>query len=272
MVLSHMLMKFDASVRGPMSRFAMRLSIVCVVVGALFLSGCTQGKQPNEGDKSSVSPAEGQGHPGPSNGVDLKISEKGMTATSFDGEPMITFGMVIENKSPDNVANINVATQILDADGEPIKDMVSQRTTNNFQIHHLAPGEKQVVTDRTYVETKGAEDVSAKISEAVWYDGDDARFQQLSISEPETELDDGRLELEFTVTSPFEDDVDAVTRAIFRDDSGAIVGGSSLNDVSKHRYKPGENYTTMEVSAGLPPGVDEASVEIYASPRIENLG
>ena len=254
-----------------MKRFGFKSGIGLLALSVGLLAACTTSSGELQGGEKSQSPAPSEGKPHPSDGLDLTISEKGFTASSDSGsDPTVNYAAFINNESKDAAVDIKVKVRFLDEGGDPIIDKGAGEDTLTTEIYSIAPGEKQPVTGVSHMEEDGTDSLEVKVESAKWYPGHDKRFRPMSVSKPEATMDDKKIFLNFTVTSPYNEDVPTnKTRAVFRDKSGDIIGGSLASDASDSNYVPGENMTTIKMFRGMPTGIDTSSIEVYVTHEVK---
>lgn len=255
-----------------MKRFAFKVGVGIFAISIGLLTGCTTSSGEIHNGKQSQSPSSpADGKSKPSDGLGLTVREKGFTAASISEEdPTVNYAAFIVNESSDVAANVQVTIRFLNGDDEPIADKGTGEDTLTTEIYSIAPGQKQPVTGRSFVEQEGTKSLEVTIESAKWYPGDDERFMPMEVSEPDATMDDKTITLSFTVTSPYGEDVPTnKTRAVFRDKSGDIIGGSLASDASDSNYVPGENMTTIKMFRGMPSGIDTSSIEVYVTHEVK---
>jgi hypothetical protein len=235
-------------------------------------TGCIAGGTPENPTSSTAStstpsPAPSEDSELPpdeaSDGAEVAVVETGFSNVTDDSGRLVSYAIVLANRSKDVAFGTVLQIELLDADGEPIKDLVADREQVALAANLVLPGKRQAISNRTYVD-RPVQRLEITVDEPHWRPAD-GRFTALTVSEVRPVPDDGKLEIGFRVQSRYRDEVSpAEAYAIFRDRDGKLLGGTSYGDADQHSYPPGSTDTEIEVSAGLPPKWE--SVEVYADP------
>ena len=207
-------------------------------------------------------------------GGGLRVAQSGVSmGTDTFGKPMATYGIVLENTSSTQAAtDAEVFVTMLDAAGQPVIDRMEQGTGSDALRVRLvawfaAPGQRFGLGYETYV-PQGSAVVSLKveIGDAHWYAKQDVRIARLEGTNVTTRYDTSRKRttIRFTVESGYQVAIESHAMAIFRDASGAVVGGTAWHPAadSQHRAAPGARRPHPDRGLHLP-----ATVRVLHSMR-----
>lgn len=211
----------------------------------------------------------------------LKVVESGFSVGpgSTPGDPVLTFGAVVENTSELVVQGVTVTIDVRGADGNHIY----RRLEDPKEITRLLPGERFGFGHSIYMSTTEISEVRVELSGPEAWDRPEnveaALMGTLSAGGVTTSTGFlGEPVVQFTAASTFAGAVTPYGYAIFRNAAGKIVGGMSQNvgpiapGKSVPAVIPGAvtlTETLMENEGFMAiPGVDLAKTEVFLSPDL----
>ncbi|MFD0558245.1 hypothetical protein FB566_3544 [Stackebrandtia endophytica] len=252
--------------------------IRCLVGTALAIAvvgGCSTGDpgvDPTDTGTSEEPAGNGSGtDPGDesSDGAVLELVESAVTVTEDSTGPMASYAVVVSNPSVDIALYTKLEIQLLDGGGDPVVDLDADREVVNRDAHLIMPGQTQVISNLTYIESDAVETIDVVLHGTKWAAADDRRFLPLTVDGVSAQADGDGAVVTFTVDSPYGEKLPTVsTYAIFRDSSGTLLGGSAPIDADPLSYVPGANDAVIEVSTGVPPEWDPGSTEVFVDPFV----
>jgi hypothetical protein len=276
-----------------------RLAVALIAVGAVAATtiGVIAAQRGPADPPDPASPPTPSGH-GPADlplaaaedGGELRIVESGFTPiTDVAGEPMVTWGLVVENTSRETAASVTVNLDILDQHGDSLVTEISDYATTR-EISLVMPGQRAGIGDATYVTAPDVAEMSFRLDNPRWLPVANTVFPvaALTAGDIETSREDGRrvlmywdeegirpveaehgpLVVQFRVESGYDrilDDPSA--QAVFRDRDGTIVGGTHPGDTDLWTtIPPGWSIQRIRTGDGPPASADLARTEVYVYP------
>ncbi|GAA4910756.1 hypothetical protein LX16_2666 [Stackebrandtia albiflava] len=249
----------------------LKRAAVTGLAGLALITGCTGGPEDPE-PSQSASP-----EPPLQAALDaaelLTVAESGFTVDSGDdGETTVSYAIVLENQSPDHASfQVGVDVGWVDDAGEPLPVLPpAGDPVREHDVKWIPPGETWVLADVVEVDGEPtdftlefADDPSVNrwfaftrlvgygelaVTDATVRDGADDRTATL------------------TVESTFPETLNAVNFAmVFRDDSGAIVGGNKTYGEASPQVAPGTTeHDVYTPASGIPESADMSAVEYHA--------
>jgi hypothetical protein len=210
-------------------------------------------------------------------GGEIRVVESGVSSgrNTLD-QPMAQYGIMLENTSRGHVAvETEIVVTMLDAAGNPVVDQLESGagrdgTRVKAVVSLAATGQRFGVGHETFVPpgtTVAA--VKVEIGGARWYPTEAVRPGKVTTNQVKTANDAAgkRVIVDFTVESTYPVDLIADASAIFRDSSGAIVGGTNPEDSGSGRYPPGSSRQRITTAAPLPDRADVTRTEVYVYPQ-----
>jgi hypothetical protein len=197
----------------------------------------------------------------PSGNGQLQVVETGFSnfMGGFDrDEKSVAYGFIVENTGDETATDISVSVSAYDAGGTAL-------ASDSFTIYVLRPGEKMGIGDEFYGTTFTADvdSIDVQVSEPSEFGSQDVPDEGgLTAEGITTTPSDYDISTTFTATSTYGQQIDSPSAyAIYRDASGAIIGGSTgyLDFIAANGSTAGE-----VTSWDLIPNV--ASTEIYLDP------
>ncbi len=259
------------------------LAVVVVLAGAATWAALSRhGGQPSTHSSASPStripaaPVRAVQAPG---GGSLRVVASGVSmGTNTLGQPMASYGIVLENTSQTHVAfDAEFSVTMFDASGQPVTDQMKQdvgqdSTHVTTTVEFAAPGQRFGIGRETYVPRGSTVTrVTAEVGNVSWLATKDVRTARLTTGDVATSYDPGkkRTTVRFTVESEYPVRLHPLAVAIFRDASGTIVGGTSPEDskTGKDDYPPGASQQEIRSIAPLPGNADINRTEVYVYPQ-----
>ncbi len=267
---------------------AIGLAVVVVVVPFAF--SASDDEEPTESESgASEGPEEQPELPlsDAEDGGELRIVESGFsTVTNSNGNPMGTWGLVVENTSEDTAATQPVELDYLDSSGE---SLVDDEPKVNSDITAIPPGGRAGISDTVYLDRPGLDEVDIELGETEWWPLDAEGFElaELTASEVETlvqpdsgmpeeppsgqsvDWEEDQMVVQFRVDSGYTRMLNNPGAfAIFRDGDGEIVGGSSPLDIESYtEFPPGWSIQRIDVGDPTPADLAPDQTEVYPSTR-----
>jgi hypothetical protein len=254
--------------------------LACAAVG-LSAASCDEEPSPGTsspatGGSNPTTPVKGVEAPG---GGGLRVVESGVSmSTDSLGDPMATYGVLLENTSRDQVAyGAEISVTMLDASGQPVGDRIEKSTRVTKDLKVVTPQQRIGLGRYVYVDRgRTVTSVRVEIGASWWRPAAGTRIAPLTTSGLSAAvLEDERVvKVRFTVENGYPIAVKRVAMALFRDAGGAIVGGTGPEEVqaSLGDFPPGRSPGEIESIGGPPPGVDLDRTEVYVYPSTEALG
>jgi len=228
--------------------------------------------------------------PAAADGGQLRIVESGFSPlTDVAGEPMVTWGLIVENTSQVTAAMVGVSVDILDAGGRSLVPETSDYAKSRG-ISRIMPGQRAGIGDAVYVTGPGVASVSFHLGDPQWLPTGMLQIPvaPLAASQVETSRymgsgtvpywdengirilsdDQGLLRITFRVESGYDSILgDPSAQAIFRNAQGAIVGGTAPGDTDAWAiFPPGWSNQRIDVRDGPPATADLSRTEVYPYP------
>jgi hypothetical protein len=278
-------------VRHPAHRVLLWLALAGPVagLGACTADGGNDGGPPPSPQPSAVTPTA---FAEPPDGAELAVAETGFSVSPYEPDEsaeLLSYGVVIENPSADYLAlDVAVDIRLLDADGHPIDEISGERADDpeprRQSITRLLPGE-QIGLGRT-VPHYGSEvaDLEVDVEAASWSPVYDEFWWSHPIAASDVttqDTGDGAV-LRFAVAAAYTDDtirgqlfIGGHFTAVFRDGSGAVVGGADCchgtSGIVTVEVPPGRSEGQLTIEHGPPAQADETRTEVYLPDPRENL-
>lgn len=226
---------------------------------------------PDDGLDREDDPDELPPYESPRDGGELRVAEQGFSSLDDrrgDPEPMVSYGVVVENTSDQVAAGVEVTVGLVDPAGQPITDIVEGEATRTFTIPVLFPHQRFGVGTTSYVERPGVAGLEVGFESGTeWWPADHEliEFPEVTTSDVTTahEADD-TYTVSFTIDSPYPFAWMRTTNqvyAVLRNGAGEIVGGA-------HDFLSGgvvaAGTSAGRIHSGYPvPEVDDARTEVY---------
>lgn len=212
-------------------------------------------------------------------GGGLKVLESGFSMTTSSlNETMVTYGLVLENTSPDRIAaEAEVLITLLDAKGQPVKDLLDKSTLSVRKLRVVTPRQRIGMGRYTYVDRgQVVARLKIEIGESWWISTINKRIASLTTSDIRTAVDksDHAVRIKFTVDNGYPTVIDRIAMAVLRNSTGAIVGGTAHEETveSLGKFPPGRSPGEIESVGGPPPDLDPNRTEVYAYPTAHQVG
>jgi hypothetical protein len=255
---------------------ARRLGWLAMLAAAV-ITGATAGCDPSPGPSPSAACAvptalagtAGQPADAPGGGA-LRVTEKGFSQVGSGGAT-VSLGAEVENTSKQVAYRARVTFAYADAQGKPA--VAPGSTGLNLEIPMILPGQKIPVGAWSYVvkTASGAfarvAAISVDLGSVNWVASDAAAFQKITASPQgiqRSEVNGASGTLAYTMQWPF---CRALTSRgvamVFRDQSGAIVGGSIDLTGTPKACANGDTARQAVVTQSLPPALQEDKTEVY---------
>ena len=248
--------------------------IVALVICASSCQGSGPAGRPSPSpDQSGTSP-EPSAAPTPrirktsSDGAGVEVVEQGFTVTPDTGAgDTVSYGVVVENQSADVALVTRIEVTLLDSAGEPVADLDRDRKVNDASVNLVLPGERQAYTNLPHVAHEDIASLSVEVTGSSWVTAD-GWHRPIEVHDVENRPQgDSGMVIDFTAESPYRGTVRPVySYALFRSDTGELVGGSGWNDATPHEYTEGVVHGTIDIAGGVPDGT--AEVEVYVDPLL----
>jgi hypothetical protein len=225
--------------------------------------------------------------PASEDGGELRIVESGFSPiTDVADEPLVTWGLVVENTSEQTAAAVDVSMDIVDDTGESLVTEISEYAKSR-EISLIMPGERAGIGDSTYVTGPGVADVTFELHDPLWLPVGNELYPVASLTASEIELsreeggrvvpywgedgiagywaDEGPLIIHFRVDSEYDYILDGPSaQAIFRNADGEVIGGTHPADSDVWAtIPPGWSIQRMRVQYGPPAPADLERTEVY---------
>jgi len=267
------------SVTSVIRRFhaATLVAITCATVG-LTAASCDGTPSPGASSPAAsgsvpATPAKGDQAPG---GGGLEVVESGVSMTADSrGDTMATFGVLLENTSPDQVAfDAEIFITLLDASGRPVSDRIEKSTRVTKILRFATPKQRTGIGQYVYVDRgRAVTGVKVEIGDSSWLPAADVRIAPLTTSGLTATTTGGghTVRIRFTLDNGYPVAIKRVAMALLHDRAGAIVGGTGPEEVraSLGDFTPGRSPGEIQSLGGPPPGVDLARTEVYVYPTPE---
>ncbi|HEY1177816.1 MAG TPA: hypothetical protein VGF17_16795, partial [Phytomonospora sp.] len=171
--------------------------------------------------------------------------DKGFSAGERDGEPMVSYGVVVENTSAWVAYIAAVSVRMVGADGETVEDTVSGNGGPVVRdVRVIMPGTQAVLGNTTFVDRAGTAELEVGVDGVQWWPPDNGthEFAALTASDVTTSFEDehAKATVEYTVNSGYGAELETVwAEAVFKNADGAIVGGTHPSGTSPGAHGPG---------------------------------
>ena len=268
--------------RKPLAVAVLGVAVLVLISGAaVWATGASHRDDPSGHPSATVSAVTGAGPvrsasaPG---GGGLRVVESGVSmGENTLGQTMATYGIVLENTSQAQAAfDAAVLVTMVDAAGQTGSDQTAGTgTAGEAQVTATlalaAPGQRVGVGREVYV-PHGATvtDLKIQVGEASWAKVGDLRVARLVASQVRTSVDAAhrRATITFTVESGYTVGLEPSAIAIYRDASGAVVGGTSPEDskIGNGNYPSGTSKQEIRTRAPVPQRADVNRTEVYVYP------
>lgn len=199
-------------------------------------------------------------------GGGLRIAEKGF---SRPGQQVAGIGAIIENTSFRAAYRTQVTIRLVDATGESaVPDESGELLRQEIPV--IKPGEKVPVGAWTYVRRTGSgryatvAEAHIDLGATRWVSG--AEFAPVTASDPQLKRspsDASTGSIRYSLSSGYCDPLYARGVAmVFRNGTGAVVGGSFDTAASQDRCQPGTAPESAFAFRSVPDGVDESKIQV----------
>jgi hypothetical protein len=273
-------------------RIPLWLALVSLVT---VLGACTDGGDSDDPESPSPGPAtpEPTTFAEPPDGGTLEVAEVGFSesprTTGDTSADLLSWGVVIENTSDEYLAVDGAVTvTLLDADGNPIDELsgepASEPVPSLPTLTRLLPGER--IGFGHTVPHYGADvaDLAVEVEASFWQPVNASHWSAHPITATDvvTQRSGDRVTLGFTVNAAYTGDmvsgqlwVGGHFAAIFRDGSGAVIGGADCchgtGGNNPVQVPPGLSQAELHLDFETPAPADDARTEIYLPDPRENL-
>lgn len=253
------------SIGARVGRTVVATAAVAMLVATAACGGNGGGADPAASSSTEASyPAQS-----PPDGGEVRVVDKGFSAGEQDGEPTVSYGVVVENTSAWVAYVAAVSVRMVDADGGTIEDTVSGSGGALVRdVRAIMPGEQAVLGNGTFVDRAGIADLEVGIEGVQWFPVENGvhEFAELTASDVVVTWEDGKATIDYTVNSGYAGELEKVwAEAVFRDAAGKIVGGTHPSGTVEGAHGPGASPGRIDAVGPLPPegGVEVAVVYLY---------
>ena len=233
-----------------------------LAAGLLGTAGCT-GDDPKPKPSSAAEPTgrfDGTQAP---DGGEVRVVESGFTAF-VDGNPTVTFGVLLENTSKNRAAvEVKVTAKLYDAAGKEVRlGAMSQLASKSVTI---MPGQRMGAGQDTGLSRSDVvgdpTELRVEIRTPSWYPA--SQVTGLALSDVKSELDpSGLVVFSFSVESRLPEKVtDPHLIVLARDHAGTLIGGYEPRP-SPTAWPPGKS--TQVAKTELPDAADRTRSEVFA--------
>ncbi|MDS1270865.1 hypothetical protein RIF23_11185 [Lipingzhangella sp. LS1_29] len=210
----------------------------------------------------------------PGNEATVAVVDSGFSVLATPaGEPIVSWGLVLENTGEEAAVTASVQIDIVDDDGDSLIPESYEQDQNMAELLRpgvndlLEPGQHTGLGDFVLLTDADVAEVEFEVVDVEWWEpGSGPDVEDLAVTAVTATSGDDELELEFTVDSEHPRDVDSPTvQAVFHNEDGEIVGGSrSLDLAGDYAFAQGESEHRAVIRDGLPPDLDPGDVQLYA--------
>lgn len=275
------------------ARIPLWLSLAGLLAG---LAACTEGGGGGD-DPESPPPGPATVAPtafaAPPDGGTLEVAETGFSesprTTGDTSADLLSWGVVIENTSDEYMAVDGAVTvRLLDAAGDTIDELSGEPTGEPVPalptLTRLLPGER--IGFGHTVPHYGADvvDLAVEVEAGFWQPVNERHWSAhpITATDVTTQRTGDRVTLGFTVDAAYTSDmvsgqlwIGGHFSAIFRDDSGAVVGGADCCHATGGNVPvdvpPGRSQAELLLDFEAPAQADDTRTEIYLPDPRENL-
>lgn len=261
----------------------------CWLIGLVVVAGCQDGNpvtsKTGTASPSSVSPSTPP-FARADDGGQLRIVEKGFSRFNKvldegDKDPIVSYGLVVENTSRRMIAVSSVDIEPLNQRGEKIRGQAGvllppvlpgQRSGGGFYSSML--GVQTTLKDEPIAEIRlkvrtqwWPLESSIRDLEGKMMNGKVAPLNASKVRVEPQRKHPTRKMLSFTVQSGYDKPVRGSAMAVLRSSSGAIIGGTSgwSSQPSPSLYSPGRSTGKIKMRWTLP-GTDHSRTQVYLCP------
>lgn len=268
-----------------------RMSLLLCLPGLVAsLGACTDGggggAGPSPPEPSTAGPAS---FTEPPDGGALTVAETGFSSEPNQQEAadILSYGVVVTNTSEFVALDAVVSIRLLDAGGDPIDEISGEptdRPARRQTVTRLLPGERLGFGGTVPHHGAGVADLAVDIETATWSPVSEQFWwsHPVTTSDVTTQDTAGASVLRFAVNAaytremiPGELVIGGRFTAIFRDGSGAVVGGADCCHAgggdAPVEIPPGESQGQLILDYGTPAGADDARTEVYLPDPRANL-
>ncbi|HEY8453803.1 MAG: hypothetical protein FWJ70_08015 [Micromonosporaceae bacterium] len=271
------------------TRLGARLAVVALVTG---LGACTADDAST--DDSPTRPPSAPATPAPTvfasppDGAQVVVAETGFSTSPYEPDPsaeLLSYGVIVENPGRYVAADVVVHIHLRDAEGRTIDEITGEPADDPQRqaVTRLLPGER-IGLGRT-VPHYGAEvaDMAVEVEVGGWTTVDDGIWwhRPVTTREVTTRESAGVTTVSVTVDAAYTSDmvrgrlwIGGHFTAIFRDGTGAIVGGADCchgTGRTQVEVPPGRSQAELHLENGTPARADLSRTEVYLPDPQENL-
>ncbi len=256
--------------------------LFCALVAAVSLSGvsgCTHAseKAPDRDASSRTSPSgAAKSYPPPSHGGEVKLVDVGLSVVEHGGERLVSYGVVLENRSSKIADSTAIEIRLINTAGKPVpfgSDADRLRNHVDRLVWAMKPGERYGIGDIAYVDPLAPEAskpvrAQVRLGWTEWVaDSNTYPRPNLSVTDPEFDgRRNGATLVRFNVNSPYSESVPGrCVVVVFRNASGSVVGGAHPSQIEPEEFRPNRITKALGQVPYVPPGAVDAVSEMYAS-------
>ncbi|MFI0446828.1 hypothetical protein [Actinomadura sp. 6N118] len=259
-------------------------AVFAVIALALTLAGCSSGGSVEPIAQSpSETPTTTAASPFTTKGDDgqVKVVEKGLSATRKGAEELLSFGLVLENTNRKAVAFPKYAINLLDAAGKRLYEGEYDIDPPLSAPRILPGGRYGVGVTSSHPNPAKVADIRVVIIETEWVTSNDReQFAKLTAGPVRTERATASqraaaetTSVTFTIDSAFSKPLLAVEMsAIFRNTARKIVGGARhlkrQDGMNSIHIPPGRSTHEMALEDDTPSSADDSRTEVYVFPFV----
>ncbi|GIG69521.1 hypothetical protein [Phytomonospora endophytica] len=241
---------------------------LAVAAGVGALAGCAKDGSPTASPSTSDTPSDlplsAPAEPdatAPAAGA-LRVVDSGWSHESREGVKVFSYGVIVENTSDRVAFQTTASVRFTDASGLDV--MAPEGSFLDGRVTVVLPGER-VGFGATFLSVaKGAEKMDVELVTAEWWAKDNTalEFAPITVGDVATDRAHPPKQLMFTVTSGYTEQlVSTRAAAVFRDEAGKIVGGTTAPEPSA--LPSGESKGGFGVEYGMPLSAAPAATEVY---------